>query len=169
MQRSKLGMWKGYHLSLEGIQKGYLFCLKWYIQRVKGWSLGQSLFGECPLYFSALQNSQNFFKIFILTVTIRSPQVQLSDTRTVTKKLVVNLLDPILLSLIVWPHRNFRWLLILPIGSAYIHVKMATYYLSRNMITTRFRQTWACVNSKLDLTLCTSFIKLSILVLTESM
>ena len=46
MQRSKLGMWKGYHLSLEGIQKGYLFCLKWYIQRVKGWSLGQSLFGE---------------------------------------------------------------------------------------------------------------------------
>lgn len=48
MQRSKLGMWKGYHLSLEGIQKGYLFCLKWYIQRVKGWSLGQSLFGEYP-------------------------------------------------------------------------------------------------------------------------
>ena len=43
------------------------------------------LFGECPLYFSALQNSQNVFKVFILTVTIRSPQVQLSDTRTVTK------------------------------------------------------------------------------------
>ena len=42
-------------------------------------------FGECPLYFSALQNSQNVFKVFILTVTIRSPQVQLSDTRTVTK------------------------------------------------------------------------------------
>ena len=42
MQRSKLGMWKGYHLSLEGIQKGYLFCLKWYIQRVRGWSLGQA-------------------------------------------------------------------------------------------------------------------------------
>lgn len=55
------------------------------------------------------------------------------------KKLLVNLLDPILLSLIVWPHRNFRWLLILSIGSAYIHVKMATSYLSRNMITTRFR------------------------------
>ena len=48
MQCSKLGMWKGYHLSLEGIQKGYLFCLKWYIPRVKGWSLGQSLFGEYP-------------------------------------------------------------------------------------------------------------------------
>ena len=43
------------------------------------------MFGECPLYFSALQNSQNVFKVFILTVTIRSPQVQLSDTRTVTK------------------------------------------------------------------------------------
>ena len=35
---------KGYHLSLKGIQKGYLFCLKWYIQRVTGWSLGRSLF-----------------------------------------------------------------------------------------------------------------------------
>ena len=44
-----------------------------------------SISGECPLYFSALQNSQNVFKVFILTVTIRSPQVQLSDTRTVTK------------------------------------------------------------------------------------
>ena len=64
-------------------------------------------FAECLLYFSTLQNSQNVFKAFILTVTIRSPQVQLSDTHTVTK-LLVNLLDPILLSLIVWPHRNFR-------------------------------------------------------------
>ena len=35
-----------------------------------------------------LQCSPKFtkcFKVFILTVTIRSPQVQLSDTRTVTK------------------------------------------------------------------------------------
>ena len=47
--------------------------------------VGGATFGECPLYFSALQNSQNVFKVFILTVTIRSPQVQLSDTRTVTK------------------------------------------------------------------------------------
>ena len=47
--------------------------------------VGGATFGECPLYFSALQNSQNVFKGFILTVTIRSPQVQLSDTRTVTK------------------------------------------------------------------------------------
>ena len=46
---------------------------------------GTEQFGECPLYFGALQNSQNVFKVFILTVTIRSPQVQLSDTRTVTK------------------------------------------------------------------------------------
>ena len=98
-------------------------------------------FGECPLYFSVLQNSQNDFKVFILTVTIRSPQVRLSDTRTVTKKLPVNLLDPILLSLIVWPHRDFWLLLVLSIGSAYIHVKMVTSYLLRNMITTRFRQT----------------------------
>ena len=42
MQCSKLGMWKGCHLSLEGKQKGYLFCLKWYIQRVRVWSLGKA-------------------------------------------------------------------------------------------------------------------------------
>ena len=42
MQRSKLGMRKRYHLSLEGKQKGYLFCLKWYIQRVRVWSLGKA-------------------------------------------------------------------------------------------------------------------------------
>ena len=34
MQNSNLGTWKGYHLSIEGIRKGYLFCQKWYI---KGW------------------------------------------------------------------------------------------------------------------------------------
>ena len=33
MQRSNLGMRKGYHLSIEGIRKGYLFCLKsWFVQ-----------------------------------------------------------------------------------------------------------------------------------------
>ena len=32
MQRSKLGMWKGYHLSIKGIRKGYRFCAKWYIK-----------------------------------------------------------------------------------------------------------------------------------------
>ena len=31
MQRSKLGMWKGYHLSIEGIWKGYFFSQNWYI------------------------------------------------------------------------------------------------------------------------------------------
>ena len=44
-----------------------------------------------------------------------------SLTLALSQKLLVNLLDPILLSLIVWPHRNFRWLLILSIGSALIH------------------------------------------------
>ena len=62
-----------------------------------------------------------------------------SLTLALSQKLLVNLLDPIPLSLVVWSHRNFRWLLILSIGSAYIHVKMATSYLSRNMITTHFR------------------------------
>ena len=51
----------------------------------KNVTLIEHSFGECLLYFSALQNSQNVFKVFILTVTIRSLQVQLSDTRTVTK------------------------------------------------------------------------------------
>ena len=39
MQRSKLVMWKGYHLSLEGIRKGYLFYQKWHIKG-KGLDLG---------------------------------------------------------------------------------------------------------------------------------
>ena len=32
MRISKLGMWMGYNLSIEGIQQGYLFCQKWYIE-----------------------------------------------------------------------------------------------------------------------------------------
>ena len=39
MQSSKQGMWKGYHLSIKGIQKGYLFREKWYIKG-KGLDLG---------------------------------------------------------------------------------------------------------------------------------
>ena len=30
MQSSKQGMWKGYHLSIDGIRKEYLFLEKWY-------------------------------------------------------------------------------------------------------------------------------------------
>ena len=33
MQIFILGMWKGFHLSIEGIRKGYLVCQKWYIKR----------------------------------------------------------------------------------------------------------------------------------------
>ena len=36
MLSSKLGMWKGYHLSMEGIRKGEFFCHKRYI---KGWGI----------------------------------------------------------------------------------------------------------------------------------
>ena len=39
MQGSKQGMRKEYHLSIEGIQKGYLFREKWYIKG-KGLDLG---------------------------------------------------------------------------------------------------------------------------------
>ena len=39
MQSSKQGMRKGYHLSLKGVQKGYLFREKWYIEG-KGLDLG---------------------------------------------------------------------------------------------------------------------------------
>ena len=43
MQSSKQGMWKGYHLSIEVIRKGYLFREKWYKKRVRGWTWGRSL------------------------------------------------------------------------------------------------------------------------------
>ena len=33
MQTSKQSLWKGYHLSIGGIRKGYLFREKWYIKR----------------------------------------------------------------------------------------------------------------------------------------
>ena len=32
MQSSKLGMWKRYHVYIEGMQKGNLFCQKRYIK-----------------------------------------------------------------------------------------------------------------------------------------
>ena len=32
MQNFKLGMWKGYHLSMKGTQMGYLSCQKWFIK-----------------------------------------------------------------------------------------------------------------------------------------
>ena len=96
------------------------------------------VFGECPLYFSALKNSQNVLR-FLFSQSQFDHLRYNSLTLALSQKLVVNLLDPILLSLIVWPHRNFRRLLILSIGSAYIHVKMTTSCLSRNMITTHFR------------------------------
>ena len=47
IQSSKQGMWKGYHLSIEGILKWYLFREKWYRKkRVRGWTLGRSLSAE---------------------------------------------------------------------------------------------------------------------------
>lgn len=44
MQSSKLGMWQGYHLSAEGLRKGYLSfqnCLVY--KRMRGWTSGRSL------------------------------------------------------------------------------------------------------------------------------
>ena len=37
-QSSELGLWKWYHLSIEGIRKGDFFCRKWYI---RGWTFGK--------------------------------------------------------------------------------------------------------------------------------
>ena len=37
MESFKLGVWKGYYLSIERIQQGYPFHQKWYI---KGWGVG---------------------------------------------------------------------------------------------------------------------------------
>ena len=39
MQSSKRGMWKGYHLSIEGIQKDSFFVKKWHILKGKGLDL----------------------------------------------------------------------------------------------------------------------------------
>ena len=44
MQNSNKGMWKGYHFSIEGIQKGYLFRKKQYIQ---GWRVGHRAKPPC--------------------------------------------------------------------------------------------------------------------------
>ena len=33
MQSSKLGMFKGYHFSIEGVLKEYLFCRIWFTKR----------------------------------------------------------------------------------------------------------------------------------------
>ena len=53
MQSSILGMWKGYHLSIDGIQKGECFCQKRYIKeylrgRTSGWSLPVYHFSSTP-------------------------------------------------------------------------------------------------------------------------
>ena len=43
MQSSKQGMWKGYHLSIEGNTKGVAISWKIVYKRVRGWTLGRSL------------------------------------------------------------------------------------------------------------------------------
>ena len=53
MQSSILGVWKGYHLSIEGIRKGGLVCQKRYIKgylrgRTSGWSLPVYHFCSTP-------------------------------------------------------------------------------------------------------------------------
>ena len=50
MQSSKQGMWKGYHLSIEGMQKGYLFCEKMGYKRLRGWTSGRNLPLQCPFF-----------------------------------------------------------------------------------------------------------------------
>ena len=48
MESRKLGMWKGYHLSIKGIRKGYLFCQMVYERYgVKLWS-GASQYKSTP-------------------------------------------------------------------------------------------------------------------------
>ena len=40
-----VSVWKGNHFSIEGIRKEDLFCQKWHIKWLKGWTSG----GACPL------------------------------------------------------------------------------------------------------------------------
>ena len=44
MQSSKRGMWKRYHLAVEGIQRGCLFSKEWFYKMVRGWTLGIGAF-----------------------------------------------------------------------------------------------------------------------------
>ena len=43
MQDSKLGVWKGYYLSIEDITKGVPFLPKMIYKRERGWTTGRSL------------------------------------------------------------------------------------------------------------------------------
>ena len=48
--KKELGMWKGYHLSVNGIRKGHHFCQRWFI-KVKGLDLGEEPRRNVNTYF----------------------------------------------------------------------------------------------------------------------
>ena len=54
MQSSKRGMWKRYHLAVEGIQRGCLFSKEWLYKMVRGGTLGRSLAAQFRKAFSSL-------------------------------------------------------------------------------------------------------------------
>ena len=65
MQSSKLGTWKGYHLSTEVIRKGYLFCWKWYLKGVRGWTLKLSIpLKNCCIPLPQVSYNTNQEKLF---------------------------------------------------------------------------------------------------------
>ena len=74
MKSSKLDMWKGCHLSKEGIQKGYLFCNKWSITGLgvgpwSGASLSKTLLSTPPFGMTGQDSAQAkgmWYKLIIL-------------------------------------------------------------------------------------------------------
>ena len=67
MQSSKQGMWKGYHLSIEGVLKGYLFREKMVYKRVRGLTSGWSK--PSPHPFSPSKGDLYFQQIAWLSKT----------------------------------------------------------------------------------------------------
>ena len=98
---------------------------------------GTDMFGECPLYFSALQNLQMILR-FLFSQSqfdhLRYDSLTLALSQKTTRKSTRSY------SFIAHSLAT-QGLLVLSIGSAYIHVKMARSYVSCNMIKTRFRHT----------------------------
>ena len=66
MQSSKRGMWKRYHLAVEGIQRGCLFSREWFYKMVRGWTLGKepSSIKKFVDYLPSSRHAAQFRKAF---------------------------------------------------------------------------------------------------------
>ena len=95
-------------------------------------------FGECPLYFSALENSQMILR-FLFSQSQFDHLRYNSLTLALSQKLHVNLLDPYSFIAHSLATQEFPVIVHFIYWFSLHSCQMATSYLSRNMITTRFR------------------------------